>query len=371
MKQIRPTTATIDLDAVRHNVRRLRELAGGAELCAVVKADAYGHGAVPVARAAVDAGASHLAIATVEEAGNLRLVGLRVPLLLFSEPPLDGVDGILAADITPSVSTIPFAEALAAAGRARGRAVPVHLAFDTGMGRVGVPHQDAAAFLAALPDDGLEVVGQWTHLARADEPGVDTTELQLDAFDDVRAHVAAARHRPALTHAANSAGVLGHPRSHLDMVRTGVAMYGLSPSAEMDAAQHRLRPVLSLSTQVRFVKQLRAGTGVSYGHRWHAPSDGWLATLPLGYADGVPRGLTNRWEVLHDGRRRPVVGTVTMDMVHVWFDDVEPAVGDEVALLGTQGDEQIRVEEWASILDTITYEITCGISARVPRRHVG
>lgn len=370
MTGYRPTLATVDLDAVRHNVRTLRSAADGAELCAVVKADAYGHGAVPVARACLEAGAGHLAVSSVEEAQELRAAGIDGPLLLFSEPPVAAIDALLRAEAIPPVYTEPFVAALARAGRERGRPVPVHLCFDTGMGRVGVEQARWTSFLDALPADGLEVVGTWSHLARADEPDVATSTEQLDAFDRLLALLEDRGIDPGLVHVANSAGTLLHERANRAMVRAGIAVYGLSPASGVDAADHGLRPALTLATEVVFAKHVPGGTPISYGHRWSAPADGWVATLPIGYADGVPRLLTNRFEALWRERRTPVVGTVTMDMVHLWCGEEEPRVGDEVVLLGAQGPARIRVEEWADTLGTITYEITCGLGARVPRRHL-
>ena len=377
MTRHRPTVATVDLDAIRHNVRTLRAAAGGARLCAVVKADAYGHGAVPVARACLEAGADHLAVSSVEEATELRAAGVAAPLLLFSEPPLDAIPAMLEVGAVPPVYTGDVAHAIAAAGEERGRPVPVHLCFDTGMGRVGVERGRWSSFLDELPTDGLAVVGTWSHLARADEPGTSTTDEQLDAVDELLAMLAARGIDPGLVHVANSAGTLLHARTHTRlaadrvMVRAGIAVYGLSPSEEVDAADHDLRPALSLTTEVAFVKHVPAGTPVSYGHRWRAPDEGWLATLPIGYADGVPRLLSDRFDALWRGERRPVVGTVTMDMVHLWCAGARPEVGDPVVLLGSQGGQRIRVEDWARTIGTITYELTCQLTPRLPREYVG
>ena len=377
MTRYRPTVARVDLAAIRHNVRTLRAAAGGARLCAVVKADAYGHGAVPVARACLEAGADHLAVSSVEEAEQLRGAGILAPLLLFSEPPVAAVPAMLAVAAVPPLYTAAFARAVAAAGDRRGRPVPVHLCFDTGMGRVGVERGRWEAFLDELPPSGLDVVGTWSHLARADEPGAATTDEQLDAFDELLALLDERGIDPGLVHVANSAGTLLHARTHTAlraervMVRAGIAVYGLSPAEEVDAADHDLRPALSVTTAVAFAKHVAAGTPVSYGHRWEAPADGWVATLPIGYADGVPRRLTNRLDALWRGRRRPVVGTVTMDMIHLWCGEERPEVGDPVVLLGTQGEERIRVEDWAREVGTITYEITCQLTPRLPREHVG
>jgi alanine racemase len=374
MTRYRPTVATVDLAAVRHNVRALRAAAGGAQLCAVVKANAYGHGAVPVARAALDGGASWLAVSSVEEATELRDAGVDAGLLLFSEPPPAAVHAVLDLGLTVPLYSRRFAEALAAAAAARGVRAPVHLAFDTGMGRVGVERQRWAAFLDGLPAEGLHVTGTWSHLARADEPdgpGAATTAAQLDAFDEVLALLDGRGIDPGLVHVANSAATLLHARAQRPLVRAGIGLYGLSPAADVDAVEHGLRPVLSLRSAVTFAKQVPQGTPISYGHRWAAPAAGWVATVPVGYADGLHRSLTGRMEVLVAGERRPVVGTITMDMLHVWCGDDEPRPGDEVVLVGEDGGEWLRVEDWAAALDTITYELTCHLTPRVPREYVG
>ncbi|MFP5310445.1 MAG: alanine racemase [Actinomycetes bacterium] len=372
---VRPTRVVVDLAAIRHNAARLGELVDGAVVMAVVKADGYGHGAVPVARAALEGGATWLAVALVEEGEALRAAGVDAPVLVLTEPPVAHVDRLLDADLTPTLYTPEFGAALDAAGAARGRTVAVHLKVDTGMARVGVPPAERAALLRTVTGwRHVHTEAIWTHLARADDPdpdGVASVEAQLDRLDAALEEAAGAGLEWDLVHTANSAGALCHPRARRDLVRPGIALYGLSPSAEVDVAEHGLRPALSLVTDVRFVKRVEAGTPVSYGHRWRAPADGWLATLQVGYADGVPRALTNRAEVLVGGVRRPLVGTVCMDQVCVWFGDDEPTLGDEVVLLGAQGDEVVRVEEWAAAADTITYELVTQLTARPPRTHRG
>jgi alanine racemase len=374
--QHRPTRVEVDLDAIAHNVARLRERASGAEVCAVVKADGYGHGAVPVARAALAGGATWLAVALVEEGLQLREAGLEVPVLLLSEPPIAAVEDLLAAELTPTVYREPFIAVLDAHGQVHGRPVRVHVKVDTGMGRVGIAPDDLDARLHQLAAaEGIEVEGLWTHLARADEAEVPTTGQQLAAFERARRLAARVGIRPRLVHAANTAGVLLHPDSHHSLVRPGIGIYGLSPSADVDAATYGLLPALKLVSEVSFVKRVDAGTPLSYGHRWRAPEAGIVATVPIGYADGVPRRLTNRAQVLLGGRRRPMVGTVTMDQLLVWCGDDEVAVGDEVVLLG--GDDgaedlaPIRAEDWAEAADTIAYEIATSLSARLPRVHLG
>jgi alanine racemase len=384
----RPTRAEIDAAALARNAARLLDAAGrGTELCAVVKADGYGHGAVIASRAAIAGGATWLAVALVEEGAQLRAAGIDVPVLLLSEPPVSAAAAIVAHRLTPTVYRPEMIAALDRLGRERGRPVAVHVKLDTGMTRVGVAAHERDTVLTLLRDaDGLDVEGVWTHLARADEPSQPTTGEQLVRFgrglDALVAHGLA----PRLVHVANSAGALVHAadcrslvRSRLPdarmLVRAGIALYGLDPGGEIRAVDHGLEPVLRLVSAVSHVRRIDAGTPVSYGHRWRAPADGWLATVPIGYADGMPRVLTGRAEVLLGGVRRPVAGTITMDQILVWCAQHVPAVGDEVVLLGEQaggaGSERlrpdIRMDEWAQAAGTITYEIATGITARVPR----
>jgi alanine racemase len=368
---LRPSRIEVDLGAVRHNVATIARISGTG-VCAVVKADAYGHGAVPVAQAAIAAGASWLAVATVEEGLQLREAGIDVPILLFSEPPIAAVETLLAARLTPSAYREVFLTVLDAAGHARGTPIDVHVKLDTGMGRVGITPGDWSTRLRqAASARGINVTGLWTHFARADEPEAPTTDQQLATFAKGLDTAAKLGIEPTLVHAANTAGALLHPRARFSFVRPGIGLYGLSPAAEVDALEFGLRPALRLVTEVAYTKRVEAGTPVSYGHRWRAPEDGVVATLPIGYADGVPRALTNRAQVLVRGRRRPMVGTVTMDQILIWCGDEEPAVGEEVVLIGTQDDESVRVEEWATATDTITYEIVTQLTARLPRHHHG
>lgn len=369
-ERLRPTYAEVDLDAIRTNVGVLAEAAGDAAVCAVVKADGYGHGAVPVARATLEAGASWLAVALVEEGEELRDAGLDAPILLLTEPPVAAVPRLLGARLTPAVYSPAFGRALDAAGRERGEPVAVHVKADTGMARVGVPPDGWEAFLAeAAGWDGVRVEALWSHMARADEPSAPTTDEQQDRFDAFVAMAADAGITPAITHTANSAATLVHPRARRDLVRVGIAMYGLSPSTEVTADGCGLSPALRFVTEVGFAKRVTAGTAVSYGHTWSAPTDGWLASLPVGYADGVPRLLSNRGEVLLGGVRRPIAGNVCMDQVLVWCGDDEPHPGDEVVLLGHQGDVRVTADDWAAWAGTITYEIATSVTRRVPRIH--
>jgi alanine racemase len=364
---VRPTWAEVDLGAVAHNVALLTERAAPAEVWAVVKADGYGHGAVPVARAALDAGARGLAVALVEEAVVLRDAGIDAPVLLLSEARPDEFVEVAALDLQPAV----YSPAGIAAAAAVGRPLRVHLKVDTGMHRVGADPHDAvelARSIVAAPTLTLE--GLWTHCAVADEPSRPFTAEQLERFDHALADLAAEGIRPVVTHAANSAGAIAHPDARRTLVRAGIAVYGVDPSPDL-AGELPLRPVLRLRSEVSFVKRVAEGEAISYGLHHTFDREATVATVPIGYADGVRRrlGLLHQ-EVLIRGRRHPIVGVVTMDQLMVDCGDEAVEVGDEVVLLGRQGDEEVTAAEWAERLGTIGYEITCGIGPRVPRRHL-
>jgi alanine racemase len=362
---MRPTWCEIDLSAIRDNIASLRERIDG-DVCAVVKADAYGHGAVPVAAAAVDAGASQLAVALVEEGIELRHAGLTAPILVLSEPRGSLVDAV-RHQLTPTLYTVAGIEEAAEAARDAGVILGVELLVDTGMRRVGA-EPGRIGELADLIGrrEHLRLDAAWTHCAVADEPENPFTSRQFERFDDVLGELG-----PIRRHCGNSAVAIAHPAHAHDLVRCGIAIYGIDPSPEL-AGSIELRPALRLRSEVGFVKRIRAGEGVGYGLRWHAPSDRFIATIPIGYADGVRRDLGLRGgEVLIGGRRRPIVGVVTMDQLMVDLDqDASVATGDAVVLIGRQGDETITAADVAGWLDTIPYEVVCAVSPRVPRRYV-
>jgi alanine racemase len=361
--------ARIDSGAVRHNCARLKsELGEGPELCAVVKADGYGHGADACAEAALAGGATRLAVATASEAEPIGRRLAHVSLLTMGALTATELDTALAAGSDVAVWRRDFLDLVAARARAQGRPARVHVKHDSGMGRLG--SRDPAEVMALLrtcaESPELEPAGVWTHLATADEPGSEFFAEQLDRFDEVAA--AARSELPGITvHAANSAAVFRDRRSHFDLARCGVAVYGLDPF-QGDPAERGLRPALSLCSYVADVKRFAPGDSAGYGRTWRAERPTCVGVLPLGYGDGVRRGLSNNAEVLVGGRRRPLVGTVSMDNVTVDLGpDTEVEPGAEAVLIGSQGDEEIRAEELAARLGTINYEITCGISARVPR----
>ncbi|HET8631750.1 MAG TPA: alanine racemase [Thermomicrobiales bacterium] len=368
----RASRAEIDLDAVANNVRHFAALAGGrAAVMAVVKANAYGHGAVMVARAALDAGARWLGVATVDEGAHLRRAGIAAPILVLA--PADPAEAEAAgdADLTLAVADLDLAAAVARAARAAGRAATVHLEVDTGMRRFGAPAGAAAALaaqVAALP--GLRLGGLYTHFATADEADRAFFAEQRARFAAVVREVRAAGIGAPLVHEANSAAALAVPDSHLDLIRVGIALYGLSPLAEVPAPA-ALRPVAAVRSRVARVLDLAPGDSVSYGRTFVAERPLRAALVPLGYADGYRRALSGRAAMLLGGRRAPVLGRVCMDQTVVAVPEgLDVRVGDEVTALGAQGDDRVTAEELADLAGTITYEITTGLGARLPRHYL-
>ncbi len=363
--------ARVALGAVERNCAHLRSLTGDSvALCAVVKADGYGHGAVRCARAARAGGASWLATATAAEAAVLRAAGLDGRLLVMGALTREESVTALTAGADVVVWEPDFAQALATRVAEGAPPARVHVKLDTGMGRLGTADAEQARAVAriAAADERLELVGLMTHFATADELGDEHFAVQLERFAAFAAELRAS-HPGVLVHAANSAATYRDPASHFDMVRCGVAVYGLDPF-QGDPAERGLEPVLALESAVGAVRRFEAGTSAGYGRRWTASEPTWVATLPIGYGDGWRRALTNDCDVLIRGRRHPLVGTVSMDNVTVELGprtEVEP--GDVAVLIGAQGGERILCEEVARRLDTINYEVTCGLTARVPRTY--
>lgn len=366
--------AVVDLDRIEANARWLAQMASPALLCAVVKADAYGHGAVPVARAALRGGASWLAVAVVEEGVELREAGIDAPVLVLSEADARASREAIKAGLVPTLYSWEGISGLCDA-LAGGSGAEVALKLDTGMGRVGADPAHAVELAAGIAGSGCLRLGSvWTHLAVADDPEDPFTCLQLGRFDAAVASIREAGINPGLLHAANSAGSTYAPARY-GMVRCGIALYGYAPSKAVAPALGGVRPALSLRSEVSLAKVLAAGERPSYGRRRALGADSRIATVPVGYADGVPWRLFPQGEVLIGGRRRPLAGSVTMDQVVVDCGPAseEPAVsrGDEVVLLGRQGGEEIDAADWAAAAGTITYEMLTGIGARVARRYVG
>lgn len=363
--RLRPTWAEIDLNAVRHNVAALTPPT--AVLMAVVKGNGYGHGDVEVASAALQAGAAWLGVALVEEGLRLRDAGIDAPVLVLSEFPAGAESTALEAGLTPTLYTSEGLTRLAAA--AQGRSVAVHVKVDTGMHRVGVyPPEGTAAFLDRVEAAGLTLDGLFTHFATAGEDELLVQE-QLALFGKIVEDARAAGHRPRLLHASNTAATILHPEAHFDLVRAGIGIYGLLPEPGVGVSVG-LRPALTWRSAVTMVKRLPAGERTSYGQLYRLEHDAWVATVPVGYADGYPRMLSSRADVLIGGVRCRVAGNVTMDQIIVDCGDTEPAPGQEVVLLGRQGDEEVSAEELAGWAGTLAYEIVTAIGDRVPREFI-
>jgi alanine racemase len=368
--RFRPTVAQVDLDAVRHNVASF--VSSGVEVMAVVKANGYGHGDVPVGRAAVDAGATWLGVALVEEGLRLREAGLDVPILVLAQMPPGSEPYALEAGLTPTLYSDDALERLVACVEGHGGARPaVHVKVDTGMHRVGMAPAEVPGFLRRVERAGLPLEGLWTHLAVSDDLEHPFTVEQLGRFDAVlEAMSAAGLPRPRYLHAAATAGAIAWPQARFDMVRVGLGVYGIAPAPALEGCRD-LRPAMTWRSRVSFAKRVAAGERLSYGLRYTLPGDAWVATVPVGYADGYPRCLSCRSHVLIGGRRRLVAGTVTMDQLLVDCGDDEVREGDEVVLIGRQGDQEVTASELAALAGTIPYEVVCAVSERVPRTYVG
>ena len=373
MLATRATRATIDLAALRHNVAVLAEQAGTLQLWAVVKANAYGHGAVQCAQAALAAGAHGLCVALTQEAVELRTAGIDAPIMVLSEQPVSDAPILVAHRVVCVAYNEHYIAALASAAATQAERTLVHLKIDTGMHRVGVAPAAAVARAQMIAHSKhLVLDGVMTHLATADDPTHSATMQQVAAFTDavrdIRAVVPDSQH----VHVANSAATLRELGIDCTLVRAGIALYGLQPGAGVASLVAGLQPVMALRTRVLHVQRLSAGQGVSYGLRTVLDRDSTIATLPLGYADGIAR---RAWQtsarVLVGGRARRIVGVVTMDQMMVDCGDDAVAVGDEAVIFGTQSQQSITVDDWAAALDTISYEVVCAISPRVPRDFVG
>ncbi len=359
--------AEIDLDALAHNVRILKSQANGAALLAVVKANAYGHGAVAVARAAVAAGADRLGVICVDEGEQLRRAGITAPILVMGHTPAGEARRLVDLSLTPSVVSREVALALARVASERGIEVAVHLKVDTGLNRYGLPPSEAADLGRWLRDlAGIQVEGLFTHFASADEGDKSYTLEQHRLFLSVAEQL----DWVPIRHVSNTATLLDMPDMSLEMVRPGLGIYGCYPSAQVNRSLP-LRPALSLKSRVARLNSLAPGQSVSYGRAWRASRPSLIGLVLCGYADGLPRALSNRGSVLVRGQRAPIVGRVCMDMCMVDLSDIpDVAVDDEVVIIGRQGEEEISADEVAELCGTISYEILCGISARVSRLYL-
>ncbi len=364
-QRFRPTWAEVSLTAFASNVRALRDLAGSSRLLAVLKADAYGHGAAALAPVALENGADSIGVSSIEEGISLREAGIKAPVLILgSIYPMDNFPAVLGHDLTPTIHSLEAAQIYADAAAALSRTADFHLKVDTGMGRLGVSPAGARPILEwAAEQTAVRLAGVYSHFASADSD-VGFTRVQLNQITEIR-KLARGLGVSALFHIANSAALISLPASRLDMVRPGIALYGL-PTVPLPSGV-ALLPVLSWKSRIVFQKRIPAGTSISYGRTWKAAVDSYVATVPVGYADGLPRAVTGKAEVLVGGRRRPVIGRVTMDHIVVDLTGLKADLGDEVVIIGAQGEERITADDWAGWAGTISYEILTGISKRVPR----
>lgn len=365
-KLTRSVWAEVSLDNIAYNVRQFRQFIGqGCELMAVVKANGYGHGALETAYTMIANGTNWLAVALPEEAVRLRRGGITAPILVLGAVGADELDVCVAADLVVTVFEPHIARLLSQAAVARQKVAKVHIKVDTGMGRLGLLPEDfgdLVELVRGLP--GLEIQGVFTHFAQADQEDLAYTRWQWERFGRVRDDLKARGIFIPYVHAANTPATLFFPDSHLDLVRVGLGIYGMYPDHRRPL---HLKPAMTLKTKIAFVKRIPAGSAVSYNSTYVTGKETSLAVLPIGYADGLSRGLSNRGQVLINGNLCPIVGNVTMDHTLVDVGDLPTVIGDEVILLGTDGTHEIQAHDWAEILGTINYEITCMLSSRIER----
>jgi alanine racemase len=364
--------AEVHTGLIQHNVAIVAQRVAPAQVWAVVKANAYGHGAIPVAQAALAAGATGLCVAITDEGVALRRAGITAPILVLSEQPAEMTEFLVGYGLTPTIASTRGAAVIARAAEAADRKVPVHIKIDTGMHRVGVAPAEALNLARYIQSfESLTIEGVYTHFAVADEPNHPDNAQQLSLFQEVLSRFTDAGIEPSMVHAANSAAALANPDTRFNMVRLGIAMYGLRPGPGVAELCEGLIPALSLKGRVSAVRLVEKGEAVSYGLRRPLAATSLIATVPIGYADGVPRSLTDSdIQVLVNGVPRPFAGTVTMDQLMLdCGNDFDVTAGDEVVLIGRQGDHVVTADEWADALGTIGYEIVCGIGERVFRRY--
>lgn len=364
----RPTFAEVSLPALRHNFEQIRKLVSPAKVMAVVKANGYGHGIITVASELERLGIDSLGVAYIEEALDLRNAGITAPILVFGGLLKDQLDLYIVHDVDVTASSVSKLQQIDESARKLGKRARVHLKIDTGLERIGVHYYTAQTlFDAALRVKHCDVVGVYSHFADVNPEDLSLAREQLRRFLEALQYYALRSNGPFDRHIAASGGALALPESHLDLVRPGLALYGVYPHKAMQSAI-ALRPALALKSQVVFFKVVRQGAGVSYGHRWHAPEDSRVVTVPIGYGDGYPRSLTNRGAALVRGSKYPIVGAVCMDQLMVNLGpNGEGFNGDEVVLIGEQGHNVITVEELAMAMDTTPHEILVSLNQRIPR----
>jgi len=369
---MRPTWVEIDLSAIKHNLQEIRRATHpGAAIMAVVKANAYGHGVIEVTRTVLANGASHLAVAIPEEGRYLRQQGITVPILLLGLTLPEQAEEIIQHELSPAVATWESAVALAAAARRLRKPAKIFIKLDTGMHRIGIPVGEAVAFIQRIAVlEGIVLQGLFSHFAIADSKDKTYTNRQFDAFQGVVAALEQAGIRIPNKSVANSATIVDLPSMHLDFVRAGIILYGLAPSDEVGQTM-KLRPAMQFKSRISYLKRVPQGSKIGYGCTYTAPIDIVVATLPVGYADGFSRLLSNQGTVLLHGIHCPVIGRVCMDQIMLDVTQVPAvAIGDEAVLFGKQGAAEITIDEVAKKIGTISYEVVCNISARVPRVYI-
>jgi len=368
---LRPTRVEIDLSAIDFNLQQIKKKVAPAKIMAVVKANAYGHGVLPVAKTALNSGAAYLAVALLEEGIELRESGVTAPILVFGGEIEEQLTEIFRYDLDITIISKKFAKLLSAEAVLRKQSIKIHVKVDTGMGRVGIPWQDAVEIvrdISRLPK--LEIVGIYTHFATSDERDKTFAEIQLSRFQQVLDGLQKSGIQIPIKHAANSGAIIDLPGTYFDMVRPGIMMYGYYPSNETTESVP-LKPAMTFKSKVSYIKEVPAGTSISYGRKYNTAFATRIATIPVGYADGYNRLLTNRGKVLINGNIYPVVGRVCMDQILADIgQQPEISVGDDVVLFGSQGRQEFSVIEICQILNTIPYEVCCWVSKRVPRIYI-
>lgn len=373
--EMRPTRAEINLDNLKYNIKSIKELLSPAtKVCAVIKADGYGHGAFEVAKVAQDAKVSYLAVATLNEAINLREKGIEIPILILGFTPEYQFDRIVEKNITQTVYDFKSAKILSNTAQKHGKKAKVHIKLDTGMGRIGYPADSSSIpeIIKIFKLEGLNVEGLFTHFAKADEEDKTYTKRQFKKYLDISNKLEEQGFFVPIKHVANSAAIIDLPDTNLDMVRPGIILYGLYPSDEVKKDRIKLKPVMSLKTKIAHIKTLSKGKSISYGGIFVTKRKSTIATLPIGYADGYSRAFSGKSHVLVNGQRAPVIGRICMDQCMVDVTDIEGSIhqGDDVVLMGTMDEDEILANELANIAGTINYEIVCAISKRVPRVYI-
>ena len=369
----RPLWAEIDLSAIAHNLHQIKQLvAPDVMIMAIVKANGYGHGAVEVSKKLLSSGANWLGVASPEEGIALRQAGIIAPILVLGAFLPGQQEAMIKYNLTPTICHEHAAQVLSQAAQLCGKKISVHIKVDTGMGRLGFLPEQVIPVLKRIKEyPGLIVQGLFSHLATADEEDRRYTLMQIERFRSIVSKLEEIQLLPPILHMANSAGILNYPESHWNMVRPGVVLYGMSPLIGPLPSRIKLKPALSLKTAIISVKRVPAGTAVSYGRTYHTSRETTLAVIPIGYADGYSRLLSDKAEVLFKGWRCPVVGRICMDQCVIELGDLPAQIGDEVTIIGRDGHQEITVNELAVKLGTINYEITCAISERVPRIYKG